>query len=327
MSRHLRRIAHFAAITLFAAGVWMDASAQAYPARPVRVILTAAPGSNTDFFFRAVSPRMSALLGQQLVADYRPGGGGMVGASALVKSPADGYIIALVGSGFVMHPSLIKHLPYDPTRDFTPLGLVVDVPSALVVHPTLPVHNVKDLIALARARPGELNYGSSGQGTNTHLAGVLLNLMAKVRTVHVPYKSTPPALVDLIAGQTQFSFVSMPAAVEHVRGGRLRMLAQTGRTRSKTAPDVPTMEEAALPGFYVNTGFGFVGPANVPRAAVEKLSAAQMGATRDPETSKVLLNSGADPIGSTPEAHDAFIKSEVERWKKVTREAGIQPEG
>lgn len=308
------------------AGIYTAAGAQAYPAKPIRVILTAAPGSNTDFFFRAVSPKMGTLLGQQLVADYRPGGGGMVGASAAVKSAADGYIIALVGSGFVMHPSMIKNLPYDPTRDFTPLGLVVDVPSALVVHPSLPARNLKELIALARARPGELNYGSSGQGTNTHLAGVLLNLMAKVKSVHVPYKSTPPALIDLIAGQTQFSFVSMPAAFEQVRSGRLRMLAQTGRTRSQTAPAIPTMEEAGLPGFYVNTGFGFVGPAHLPKPVVEKLSAALVSSTHDPATSKLLLDNGADPVGGTPEAHEAFIKSEVARWQKVTRAAGISPE-
>lgn len=315
-----------ALLAMCLAGACAVAGAQTYPAKAVRVILTAAPGSNTDFFFRVVSPKMGALLGQQLVADYRPGGGGMVGATAAVKSPADGYYIALVGSGFVMHPAMIGNLPYDPTRDFTPLGLVVDVPSALVVHPSLPVRNVKDLVALARARPGELNYGSSGQGTNTHLAGVLLNLMGKVKTVHVPYKSTPPALMDLIAGQTQFSFISMPAAFEQVRGGRLRMLAQTGRTRSRTAQDIPTMEEAGLPGFYVNTGFGFIAPANLSRPMVEKLNAALAGAIRDPANNKLLLDNGADPIGGTPEAHEAFIKSEVERWKKVVREAGIKPE-
>lgn len=173
------------------AGAYTAAGAQLYPAKPVRVILTAAPGSNTDFFFRAVSPKMGTLLGQQLVADYRPGGGGMVGAAAAVKSPADGYIIALVGSGFVMHPSMIKNLPYDPTRDFTPLGLVVDVPSALVVHPSLPARTLKELIALARARPGELNYGSSGQGTNTHLAGVLLNQQAVARQRRRPRRQYP----------------------------------------------------------------------------------------------------------------------------------------
>ena len=170
-----------AATTAGLLGFLADAAAQLYPSKPIRVIIPAAPGSNNDIFFRTVAPSMGAALGQQLIADYRPGGGGLVGAALTVKSPADGYTIGMVASGFVMHPSMIKNLPYDSTRDFTPLGLIVDVPTALVVHPSLPVTNVKDLIALARARPGQLNYGSSGQGTNTHLAGVLFNLLGKVK--------------------------------------------------------------------------------------------------------------------------------------------------
>lgn len=308
------------------AGAAGGADAQSYPAKPVRVVIGASPGSNTDFFFRVVSPAMSATLGQQLIADYRAGAGGMVGAAITTKSPPDGYVISLVGSGFVMHPAMIKNLPYDPLRDFTPLGLIVDVPQALVVHPSLPVKNVKELIAFARARPGQLNYGSSGPGTNTHLAGVLFNLLAKVNIVHIPYKSTPPVLIDLISGQIEMFFSSIPGVLEHSRNGRLRMLAQTGQVRSNSAADVPTMQEAGLPGFYVNSGFGFMGPAHLPKAIVETFNAALAKAIQIPANRKLLIENGADPLGGTPEEHDAFNKSEVARWQKVVREAGIKPE-
>lgn len=300
--------------------------AQAYPAKPVRVVIGAAPGSNMDFFFRVVSNSMSATLGQQLVADYRPGGGGMVGAAAAAKASPDGYLIGFVGSGFNMHPALVKSMPYDSLRDFTPLGLVVDVPQAMVTHPSLPAKNLKELIALARARPGQLNYGSSGQGTNSHLAGVLLNLLAKINIVHVPYKSTPPMLIDVMAGQIEMTYPSLPGVVEHVKSGRLRMLAQTGRERSATAPDIPTMEEAGLPGFFMNSGFGFVGPANLPRPVIDRLNAALVKAVQDPANRKLLIDSGADPMGSTPEGHETFNRSEVARWLKVARDAGIKPE-
>jgi tripartite-type tricarboxylate transporter receptor subunit TctC len=322
------------AMTASMAGVAADVGAQphstdsgqAYPTKPIRVIIPAAPGSNTDFFFRVVSPRMSALLGQQLVGDYRAGAGGMVGAAATTKSPPDGYTIAVVAAGFVMNPSMTRNMPYDPARDFTALGLIVDVPSALVVHPSLPVRNVKDLIALAKARPGQLNFGSSGQGTNGHLGGVLFNLMAKVKTVHVPYRSSTPAVIDLMAGHIEFSLASIPAVIEHVRSGKLRMLAQTGLKRSSTLPDIPTMNEAGLPGYYVNSGFGLIGPGGLPRPIVEKLNAALVKSLQDPANRKILIDGGADPLGSTPEEHDAFIKSEVVRWQKVAKDAGITPE-
>ena len=302
------------------------AHAQPFPSKPIRVLIPAAPGSNTDILFRVVSPAMSAAMGQPLVADYRAGAGGMVGAAATAKSAPDGYTIALVAAGFVMNPSMTKNMPYDPTRDFTALGLVVDVPSVLVVHPSLPAKNLKELIALAKAHPGALNFGSAGQGTNSHLGGVLFNLMAKVKTVHVPYKSSAPALVDLMAGHIEFSFSSIPGVIEHVRGGRLRLIAQTGVRRSATLPDAPTMQDAGLPGYYVNSGFGLVGPAGMPRAIVDKYNAALVKALHDPGNRKILADNGADPLGGTPEDHDAFIKAEVVRWQRVAFEAGIKPE-
>jgi len=217
-------------------------------------------------------------------------------------------------------------MPYDPLRDFTALGLVVDVPQALATHPSLPAKTLKELIALARKRPGQLNFGSSGPGTNSHLAGVLMNLLAKIDIVHVPYKSTPPMLVDVIAGQIEMTFPSIPAVMEHARSGRMRMLAQTGKQRSLTAAAIPTMEEAGLPGFYMNSGFGFVGPANLPRPVIDRINAALVKAVQDPTVRKLLIESGADPVGGTPEEHDLFNRNEVARWLKVAKEAGINAE-
>jgi tripartite-type tricarboxylate transporter receptor subunit TctC len=225
-----------------------------------------------------------------------------------------------------MHPALMKSMPYDALKDFTAVGLVVESPQVLVIHPSLPVKNVKELVALARMRPGQLNFGSSGPGTNTHLAGVLFNLLGKVNIVHVPYKSTPPMMIDVIAGQIEMAYPSIPGALEHAKSGRMRMLAQTGKTRSASATDVPTMQEAGLPGFYITSGFGLMGPAGLPRAMVDRLNAAMVQAVRLPASQKLFIDNGVDAVGSTPEEYDAFNRSEIARWIKVAREGGIKPE-
>jgi tripartite-type tricarboxylate transporter receptor subunit TctC len=309
-----------------ATGFATPATAQSYPTKPIRVVIGAAGGSNTDFFFRVVAPAMGATLGQQLIADYRAGAGGSVAAAVTAKSNPDGYVLSLLSSGFVIQPAMVRNLPYDPLRDFTPIGLIVDVPQGLVVHPSLPTRTVKELIALARSRPGELNHGSAGIGTNNHLAGVLFNLLARTNVVHIAYKSSPSLMVDLIGGRIEMSFPSIPGALEQARNGRLRILAQTGAKRSATATDVPTMQEAGLAGFHMNSGFGFAGPANLPRAIVDRLNAALIGAVQDAANRKVLIDSGADPWGSTPEEHDAFNRAQIARWFKVTKQAGIKPE-
>ncbi len=301
-------------------------AAEAWPAKPVRIVIGALPGSNTDYFFRTIATAMGNALGQQLVADYRAGGGGLVGAAATAKAAPDGYTISLVGSGFVMHPALMKSLPYDALKDFTAVGLVVESTQALVINPSLPVKNLKELIVLARARPGQLNYGSSGPGTNTHLSGVLFDLLAKVSTVHVPYKSTPPMVIDVIAGQIEMSYPGIASVAEHAKSGRLRMVAQTGARRSAAAPEVPTMQEAGLAGYTVISGFGFMGPAGLPRAIVERLNAAMVQAVKLPATQKSFLENGVDGVGSTPEEYDAFNRVEIARWIKVARDGGIKPE-
>lgn len=300
--------------------------AQAFPTKPIRVINPASPGGNSDIFFRLLQPKMSEAIGQPFVMDYRPGAGATIGGELIVRSAPDGYTTGLVAASFMINPSLMKKIPYDTQKDFTGLGLIVDVPSGLVVHPLLPANNVKELIALARKRPGEIFYSTSGPGTIGHLSGEMLNSAAKIKLVHVPYKGAGPAVIDLMAGYVQMQFASMPLLVGHVQAGKLRLIAQTGAKRAVSAKDVPTMVESGLPGFVVQSLFGFVGPANMPRPVMDKLNGALVAAIRDPQNNRILVERGAEPMGSTPDEHAAAIKSEIAKWRKVAKEAGIEPQ-
>ena len=312
-----------AAITGFVAS---NAGAQSYPTKIIRVINPNQPGGNSDIVFRLLSPKMGEILGQQLVFDYRPGAGGNIGTEMAAKSAPDGYTTLIAAASFLINPSLIRKLPFDAVKDFTPLGLVVDIPATVVVHPSLPARNVKEFIALAKARPGQIFYSSSGAGTVGHLAGELLNAQAGLKLVHVPYKGIAPGVIDLIAGHVQLSFPSIPVVIEHVRAGKLRMIAQCGEARSPSLPNVPTMQEGGVAGFVVSSGFSFLGPAGIPRPIVEKLNSALARSLQDPVVRKELIDRGADPVGNTPEQHAAYIKSEIDKWQKVAAHAGIKPE-
>jgi tripartite-type tricarboxylate transporter receptor subunit TctC len=324
----MKRVNRFCSVIVACglATVFADVFAQAFPNRPVRVVNPAAPGGNSDVFFRLLQPKMTEVLGQQLVIDYRVGAGGTIGGEMVAKSQPDGYTTGLMAASFVINPAMIKKMPFNTLKDFTPLGLIVDVPSGLVVHPSLPVRNLKEFINLAKKRPGELFYSTSGRGTVGHLSGELLNSMAGTKLVHVPYKGAGPAVIDLVAGQVQLQFASMPLLTGYISAGRLRLIAQTGAKRSEFAQDIPTMEEAGLPGFVVRSGFSFVGPAGLPRPVSDKLNLAMVTAVKDAENRKTLIKLGADPIGSSIEEHDAFIKSEIPKWIKMAREAGIDPQ-
>jgi len=310
------------AALLLAAGA---AAAQNFPTKPIRVINPAAPGGNSEVFFRLLAPKMSEVIGQNFVMDYRPGAGGTVGGDVIVRSAPDGYTTGLVAASFVINPSTYKKIPYDTARDFFALGVIVDVPSGLVVHPSMPVRSVKDLVALAKKRPNQIFFSSSGRGGIGHLAGEMLNSTAKIKLVHVPYKGAGPALVDLLAGHVQMLFASMPLLFGHVQAGKLRMIAQTGETRSVSAKGVPTMIEAGVPGYVVRSMFGFVGPAGIPRPIAEKLNGALVAAIKDPKNNRTLVSRGADPVGSSIDEHAALIRSEIAKWRKVAKEAGIQP--
>ncbi|MGZ8229184.1 MAG: Bug family tripartite tricarboxylate transporter substrate binding protein [Burkholderiales bacterium] len=320
MHRRYFSAAVFAACVLAASG----AAAQAYPTKVIRVVNPAQPGGNNDILFRLLSPKMGEILGQPLVVDYRPGASTIIGSEAVARSAPDGYTTLINGAVFVINPSIIPKLPIDPVKDFTALGLIVDIPAALVVHPSMPVKNVKELIALAKARPGQIFYSSSGTGALAHLSGELLNTQARIKLMHVPYKGAGPAVTDLVGGHVQLSFVSVPAIIHFVQQGKLRLIAQTGEKRFQSLADIPTMQEAGLPGFVVSSGFHFAGPAGMPRPIVEKLNSALVQTLRDPVIRKTLIERGADPIGSSPDEHAAYIKSEVEKWKKVVTAAGIK---
>jgi tripartite-type tricarboxylate transporter receptor subunit TctC len=308
---------------LFVAGA---APAQSYPSKPIRMIVPFVPGGNTDIIARVFAPRMSELIGQQIVVENRGGAGGVIGTEAVARAAPDGYVILMVSAGHTINPAMVKKLPYDSVRDFAPISIIADVPTAFVVHPSLPAKTVKEFIAIARARPGEINYSTAGVGTVGHLAAELLSSMAKIRLVHVPYKGTGQAMVDLVAGHVQMQFPSMPAAIQYVHTGRLRMIAQTGKQRSAVAPGIPTMEEAGLPGFVVSSGFGLMAPAGTARTLIDQLHSALTKTLNDPKVKDNLAQQGAEVVASTPEDYDQFNRAEIAKWIKVVKAAGITPE-
>ena len=300
--------------------------AQTYPAKAVRMIIPFAPGGNTDIIGRVFAPRMSEFLGQQIIIDNRGGAGSAIGTEIAAKSPRDGYTLLMVSSAHVINPAMVKKLPYDSIRDFAPISVIADVPTGFVVHPSLPAKNVHEFLTIARARPGELFYSTAGRGTVGHLASELLSSVAKIKLTAVHYKGTGPSMIDLVAGQVQFQFPSMPAAVQYTRPGRLRMIAQTGEKRSGAAPETPTMREQGLKDFIVSSGFALFAPAGTPRPIIDRVHAALVKALNDPAVKDNLANQGAEVVANTPEQHDAFNKAEIAKWIKVARAAGIQPE-
>jgi len=297
-----------------------------YPRKSIRLVVPFAPGGPVDIVARGIAPRMSEILHQQIVVDNRGGAGSTIGTEMVANAPADGYTLLMVSGSFVINPAMVKKLPYDSVKDFAFISIVAEVPTALVVHPSLPVRNVKELIALAKARPGELNYASPGRGTVGHLAAEWFSSITGVKIVHVPYKGAGPAVVDLMAGHVQLLFAAMPGMVQFARDGKVRMMGQGGKTRSPSAPDVPTFVESGLPGFILSSSFGLLAPAGTPRPIVERVRSALLEALADPAVNNRLAGLGAERVGSTPEEHAAFTKSEIAKWIKVTREAGIKPE-
>ncbi len=325
MSRTLLRAALVCVAALTAVPA-AQVAAQQFPSKILRVVNPNAPGGNSDVLFRLLAPKMGEVLGQQLVIDYRPGAGGNIGAEMVARAAPDGYTTLIAAASFLFNPALLKNIPFDAEKDFTPLGIIVDIPAGLAVHPSLPVKTVQDLVALAKKRPGDLNYSSSGQGALGHLSGALFDATAGIKTVHIPYKGAGPSIVDLVAGQVQFSFVSIPAITGHLQSGRLRMIAQCGDSRFVSFPNVPTMVESGVKDFVVTSPFSYLGPAGLPQPVATKLSDALRASLTDPKNSKMLIERGALPIGNTPAEHAAMIKSEIAKWKKVAAAAGLKPQ-
>ncbi|MGQ0522442.1 MAG: Bug family tripartite tricarboxylate transporter substrate binding protein [Betaproteobacteria bacterium] len=296
-----------------------------YPTRAVRIIVPSSPGGGTDILSRLVSPGLSERLGQTVVVDNRPGAGSIIGNDVVAKSPPDGYTLLMGISTLAILPAMHKKLPYDAMRDLATVTQVISAPNILVVHPSMPVKTVKELIAFAKKRPGEVNYGSAGLGTNPHLSMEHFLSMTNLKMVHVAYKGLGPAMVDLVAGQVQTAVSTMLAGLPHVKSGRLRALATTGGKRSSSLPDLPTVAEAGVPGYEAVQWYGLFAPAKTPREIVNKLNEAMKSTLQSPSTKERLAADGTEAVGSSPEEFARFLRSETEKWGKVVRSAGIQP--
>ncbi|HSQ03827.1 MAG TPA: tripartite tricarboxylate transporter substrate binding protein, partial [Burkholderiales bacterium] len=284
------------------------ALAQAYPTKPIRLIAPSSPGSGVDIVARFVGQRLSETIGEQVVIDNRAGAGANLGAEIAARAAPDGYTLFMGTPAHTINPALYRSLTYDILRDFAPITLVTTGQYALVVHPSLAARTVKELIALARARPGQLNYASAGSGNATHLAGELFKSLAKVDIVHVPYKGSGPALIDLVGGQVSLMFSNLTAALPHMKSGKLRALAVTGTQRSATVPDLPTMMEAGVPGYTVTSWYGLLAPAGIRRDLVTRLNAEVRKVMQAPDMKERLAAEGAEPMPSTPEQFSALLK-------------------
>ena len=312
--------AYALALAAFAAG----AAAQQYPSKPVRFVVPFVAGGPNDIQGRLLGEKLAQRLGQQFIIDNRGGAGGNIGMEIVAKAPPDGYtlVIATVGT-WAVNPHLYK-LPYDVLRDFSPIMQVSTSPAVLVVHPSVPAKNVKELVALAKSKPGRLNYGSSGVGGTGHLAGELFNTMAGVKMTHIPYKGGGPAMIDLVGGQVQLVFATAASAVPQIKGGKIRGIAVTTVKRSALMPNLPTISEAGLPGFDANNWYGLLAPAKTPRPIIDRLNAEVTKVLAMPDVKEFLFNQGLDPAPGTPEKFGAYIKSEMTKWAKVVKDSGAK---
>ncbi len=301
------------------------AAVQTYPEKPIRVILSVPAGATPDVTARLVTPGISQLLGQQLVVDNRPGAGGMIGAEIASKAPPDGYTLFISSPGaLTILPHLRKQVPYDTLRDFVPISLISIGPFVLITHPSVPAKTVRELIALAKAQPGKLNYASAGNGVANHLAMELFKHMAGVDIVHVPYKGAPQAVSDVVAGHMNMMFNSIAPIVGHIKAGRLRVLGIASAQRSRQLPDVPTISEAGVPGFEAVNWFGMFAPAKTPKRIIARLNEAVVRVVHTPEIQAQFLALGADPVGSNPEEFAAFVRRDMEKYAKVVKLSGAK---
>jgi tripartite-type tricarboxylate transporter receptor subunit TctC len=303
-----------------------NAQQAAYPARPLRLILPFPPGGSTDLLGRAVAERLGESLRQPVVPENRPGAGGNVGAEAAARSAPDGYTLVLCAPSLAISPSLYRKLNYDPLRDLVPVALVATIPNLLVVHPSVPARSLTELAQHARANPGRLNFGTGGPGTSNQLAADMFRSLTKTEIVLVPYKGAETAMLAVLSGQVQMVVIGTPASATHVKSGKLRALALLGKERYPDLPDVPTAAESGMPEFEVDTWYGVLAPAGVPREVVARINGELVKIMRAPEMRDRLGTMGIQPLASTPEAFGEFLRSEVERWGRVVRESGAQVE-
>jgi tripartite-type tricarboxylate transporter receptor subunit TctC len=310
------------AVALLTAGV--AAAAERYPQRPIRLIVAFAPGGSADVVARIIGQKLSESIGQQVVIDNRPGAGGNLSAEIAARAAPDGYTLYMSSASLVVNVSLYRKVAYDPVRDFAPVTLLASAQNVLVAHPSVPARSVKELIALARKTPGRINYASTGSGTSGHLAMELFRSMSGIDMTHVPYKAVGQAQVDLLAGQVSLWFPTIPGALPHIKAGKMIALAVSGAKRSPALPDVPTVAEAALPGFEASTWYPILAPAKTPAAIVDQLNRQLVAIVTAPQVREQLLQAGVEPIGSSQRALADHIRVEIAKWAKVVQVSGVR---
>jgi tripartite-type tricarboxylate transporter receptor subunit TctC len=320
--RHLLRVA----LPLLAVVAATGAFAQGYPNRPIRLIVPFAPGGGTDITARAIAQKLTETWGQTVVADNRPGANGTIGVDITAKSAPDGYTITMISSSHAVNVGLYSKLPYDLMRDLAPITQATSQPYVLVINPSVPARSVKELVAVAMAKPGTLNYGSSGTGGISHLAGALLGSLTGTSLVHVPYKGGNPAMIDVISGQIQMLFGTLLLNGPHIKAGRLRVLAVTTRQRWPGTPELPTMQEAGVPGFVITQWYGMLAPAKTPQPIVGKLNKEIARLLHEPDVKEKLAADGAEAVGNTPAEFGAHIRSEVAKYSKLVKQIGLKAE-
>ena len=324
-SNHVHSVCGLLGIALFAVALGVAAQ-QNYPVRPVRIIIPSGAGGGTDSTTRMVIPKMDEFLGQRVIAENRPGAGSIVGSEAVARAAPDGYTLLTAISSMTIQPSMQKNLPFDPLRDFAPVSQFVVLPNMLVGHPSLQPKTVKELIAFSKSRPGKLEFGSAGTGSNLHLCMEMFLSMAGLKMVHVPYKSANTAISDLMAGYVPFMVTNMIVGTQQLKAGRVHAYGVTSAARAKIAPNIPTIAEQGVPGYDAVQWYGLMAPAATPKDIVAKLHKGVVFALQDPGVRERFLASGADPVGNTPEEFSAVVRSDISKWAKVVQAAGLKPE-
>jgi tripartite-type tricarboxylate transporter receptor subunit TctC len=302
------------------------AAEQTFPSKVVRILVGAPPGGSNDIFARAIGQRITPSLGQQVIVDNRPGANQLIAADLTAKAPADGHTLYITTTSFAAGVAIQPKLPFDPVNDLTGVTMVGNGPMVLVVHPSLPAKTAKDLVAIARSKPGQLNYTSSGVGSINHMAMEVFKAQAKVDVVHIPHKGMSPALTDLMAGNVQILIVSLPSVAGQMKSGRLRALGVTGEKRTTFAPELPTIAESGVPGYEASLWWGIFAPSKTPKPVIDRLNGEIHKAMASPEMKKLYVEFGAEPSPTTPEAFTAMVKKEIAKWSKVVKDANIKPE-
>ncbi|MET0164953.1 MAG: tripartite tricarboxylate transporter substrate binding protein [Vicinamibacterales bacterium] len=323
---HFLRVAALTFAAAMMGGAVSIVHAQTYPDKPIRIIVPYTPGGFNDTLARTVGQKLQEAWGQPVIVDNRPGGGTLIGTEMAAKAAPDGYTLYMVPFAFAVNPSLYKKLPYDSLKDFAPITLAASTPNLLVVNPALTVNSVKEVIALAKSKPGKLNYASTGNGSSNHLSMEKFKMMAGVDITHIPYKGSGPAVTDLMGGQVDLMFDNIPNVLPHVKSGKLKMIAVTSPNRSPHVPDVPTVSESGVPGYEVSVWFGIAAPGGTPKPIITKLNAEIVKILNMPDVKQKFAAQGVDVIGSTPERFAVYIKEQMEEWGKVVKAAGVTPE-